>query len=289
LVCADLNAPPDQVPVYPAVTTRSQVLPFGELTWENFERLCYRLAGQSERVEYVARYGRSGQAQQGIDLFARLTSGKYEVWQAKRYESITAGEIKAIIDTFRAGTWPARSEQLVLAVQASLADTKVQDAIEQESAALKDIGVTLIPRGGEELSDILRGHPELIDDFFGRGWVEAFLGPEAAKKLGAQLDGAEFARVRAQLRKYYDAHFHLLDVGVALPLAPGVASDAPPSLLQRFTMPDVLVRNTIFDEQRAPNAGPSDNSSAEAAAPPTRSSGGMWAQSAAVTMFVEHR
>lgn len=30
--------------------------------WENFERLCYRLAGRAERVEYVSRYGRLGQA-----------------------------------------------------------------------------------------------------------------------------------------------------------------------------------------------------------------------------------
>jgi hypothetical protein len=37
---------------------------------------------------------------------------------------------------------------------------------------------------------------ELVDDFFGRGWVDAFLGPEAAKELGMRLDGAEFARVR---------------------------------------------------------------------------------------------
>jgi hypothetical protein len=29
---ADLNAPPDRVPAHPAVTTRPQGLPFGELT-----------------------------------------------------------------------------------------------------------------------------------------------------------------------------------------------------------------------------------------------------------------
>jgi hypothetical protein len=102
----DLNAPANGVPA-PPVITRVQVLPFGKLTWENFERLCYCLAGRAERVEYVARYGRSGQAQQGIDLFARVTNGKYEVWQAKRYESIVAREVKKIVATFRAGTWKA--------------------------------------------------------------------------------------------------------------------------------------------------------------------------------------
>ena len=110
----DLNAPPDQVPVNPPVTTRAQGLPFGELTWENFERLCYRLAGQGDRIEHVARYGRQGQAQQGIDLFARLSNAKYEIWQAKRYASVTAGDVKGIVETFLAGTWAAKAETLVL-------------------------------------------------------------------------------------------------------------------------------------------------------------------------------
>jgi len=263
----DLNAPPDGVPVCPPVTTRPQILPFGALTWENFERLCYRIASQGQRVEHLARYGRSGQAQQGIDIFARLTSAKYQVWQAKRYSSITAGDIRTIIKTFRAGTWKEKSEQLILAVQASLADTKVQDAIEREAVALKAIGITLIPRGGEELSEILRGYPELVDDFFGRGWVEAFLGPEIAKSLGARLDGAEFARVRAQLRDYYNAHFHLLDVGVALPMEPHTATETPPSLLQRYTIPDVLVRDTIFTDQQPPTPNQSDTASADTTAP----------------------
>jgi CRP-like cAMP-binding protein len=250
----DLNAPADFVPAHPPLITRVQVLPFGELTWENFERLCYRLAGRAERVEYVARYGRSGQAQQGIDLFARMATGKYEVWQAKRYGSIASSDVKTIVNTFRAGTWKDKSEQLILAVQASLADAKVQDEIEAQARALKAEGITFVPRGGEELSELLRGHPEVVDDFFGRGWVEAFLGLEAAKALGVRLDGAEFARVRAQLRRFYDAHFHLLDVGVVMPLAAADAvQDAPPSLLRRFAVPDVLVRNTITDEQRAPH------------------------------------
>ena len=52
---------------------------------------------------------------------------------------------EAIIDTFRAGTWAAKSDKLVLAVQASLADTKVQDAIEKEAAALKEVGIPSFP------------------------------------------------------------------------------------------------------------------------------------------------
>ena len=123
----ELSAPADGIAAYLPVVTKIQVLPFGGLTWENFERLCYRMAGRSERVEYVTRYGRMGQAQQGIDLFIRLSTGKYEVWQAKRYESIAASDIRAAVTAFRGGTWKDKSEQFILAVQASIADTKVQD------------------------------------------------------------------------------------------------------------------------------------------------------------------
>ncbi|SAL72411.1 NACHT domain protein [Caballeronia udeis] len=252
LLDAELNGPVDGIPSHPPVTTRVQVLPFGALTWENFERLCYRLAGKAQRVEHVARYGRPGQAQQGIDLFVRGTNAKYEVWQVKRYESVTATDVAAMVSKFRAGAWKDKSEKLILAVQASLADTKVQDGIEEQAAALKAVGVTLVPHGGEELSELLRSNPDIVDDFFGRQWVEAFLGPDIAKALGSRLDGGEFARVRAQLYKYYDAHFHLLDVGVALPLKmEGADYGAPPSLLQRFIVPDVVVRDTVAGDTPA--------------------------------------
>ena len=150
-------------------------------------------------------------------MYARLGNGKYEVWQAKRYGSIAARNVKAIVAAFWAGAWKDKSDRLVLAVQASLADTKVQNEVEKQADALKAEGITFVAYGGDELSEVLRAKPVLVDDFFERGWVEAFLGPEAAKALSARLDGGEFSRVRAQLRRFYDAHFHLLDVGVALP------------------------------------------------------------------------
>jgi hypothetical protein len=101
-----------------------------------------------------------------------------------------AGDVKAIVAAFRPGAWKKKSDRLVLVVQAPLADTKVKDETEAQAT-----GITFVPHGDEELSEILRGIHELVGDFFGRGWVDAFLDPEAAKALGMRLDGAEFARV----------------------------------------------------------------------------------------------
>jgi hypothetical protein len=35
----------------------------------------------------------------------------------------------------------------------------------------------------------LRQRPELIDDFFGRAWIDALLGVEAAERIRTRLDG----------------------------------------------------------------------------------------------------
>jgi hypothetical protein len=77
----------------------------------------------------------------------------------------------------------------------------------------------------------------------------------------------------AQLRRFYDAHFHLLDVGVALPLgAVDAAQGAPPPLLGRFAVPDVMVRDTTADVQRGPRPGESQDPS-DASAGTAESSG----------------
>jgi hypothetical protein len=63
-----LITPPTDFPSAP-VTTRAQKLPFGELRWENFERLCTRLERTQADIECCRLYGTSGQAQKGIDLY----------------------------------------------------------------------------------------------------------------------------------------------------------------------------------------------------------------------------
>ena len=261
VLACPLDAPPDRVPEERPVVTREQALPFGKLTWENFERLCYRLAGSTEGVEHYARYGRHGQAQQGIDIFVRRTDGKYDVWQAKRYASFSARDVRSAVDKFLAGTWSGRTERLFLAVQPSLAVTKIQEEIETQAVRLREKGISLKPLGGEELSEAIRDYPILVDDFFGRPWTEAFLGGEAARNLGSRLDGREFARIREQLCKFYHNHFHLLDVGAALPFEGAGQRDASPSLLERFAAPDIVVREKVWDSPA--NSGPE----AESAAP----------------------
>jgi len=239
-----IETPPDCVPAAGPVDTVSQVLPFGELTWENFERLCHRLASQDSEVEHSARYGTAGQAQQGIDIFARKKNGRYDTWQAKRYKKYSPSKLKSAVTKFLKGSWAARTETFVIAVQASLSDTKIQDEIEIQTKRLKKKGVLLIALGGEELSERLRDYPHLVRDFFGRSWIEAFFGSAVDQSLLDTLDGAEIASVRKQLAQVYQTQFHLLDRGAIESNDLSSRSDVDPErgLLTRFTRPDILIR-----------------------------------------------
>jgi hypothetical protein len=231
------TTPPDGVPL-PGTETRPQVLPFGNLTWENFERLCYRLAGKDSSIESYARYGRVGQAQHGIDVFARRRDGAYNVWQAKHHATFSASKLKAAVTVFLKGAWKTRASVFVLAVRCSLDDVRIRDAIEVETARLKAQGIGFLPMGAEELSEALRESPTLVSDFFGRWWARAFLGEFADRNLLERLDGAEFAKARKQLGAVYKHRFEFFD-----PIAHSVGGKGPsgPSLLQRFTPMDVWV------------------------------------------------
>lgn len=72
----------------PPVRGRLQNLPFGELEWENFERLCYRTARQTGDVErWAVLYGGRGQKQDGIDIYVRRpATSRYVCWQSKRHK-----------------------------------------------------------------------------------------------------------------------------------------------------------------------------------------------------------
>jgi hypothetical protein len=175
-----LQTPPTSR-VLPPVTTRAQELPFGQLAWEDFERLCLRLAAREARVEHCQLYGVRGQDQGGIDLYARPTFGsKYRVYQCKRERAFGAAKIRAAVEKFLQGDWVGRSDTLVLCTQESLEPTALALELERQAAALREQGITLIAWDSRRLSGALKEMPDLVDDFFGRAWVREFCGDEQA-------------------------------------------------------------------------------------------------------------
>lgn len=266
--------PPDAVPAEQPVHTRHQTLPFGALTWENFERLCHRLMALDGNVEYCDRFGQQGEAQAGIDIYARLQEGSYHCLQAKRHRKFSVTQLAGAVSSFLAGAWAGRAKYFTIALQSPFRSARQQEEVEKQATRLAKRGIVLVVLDGESMTERLRVHPMLVDDFFGRPWVVALLGHSAAESLGGRLDGAEFAHLRQQLAKVYEADFHFVDPGSF-----GSVSDESGrpelSLLERFLTPDIVVRETL--QQRVPlmtgNAAPKPLAGAgdalgDSAAPP---------------------
>ncbi|GAA2532678.1 FxSxx-COOH system tetratricopeptide repeat protein [Pilimelia columellifera] len=175
------------------VRTAPQILPFDELTSEDFERLVLRYLRRDPTVEQCRLYGTSGQKQYGIDLYARLRvpgpgGRRYLTIQCRNVATIGPSAIVAAAEDFLTGHWAQQSAVFVLATRASTRSTQQVEAIEAASRRLEAAGCRLEVWDGEELSERLRNLPELVDAFFAHGTALAFcaIAPDAdAQRHGA--------------------------------------------------------------------------------------------------------
>ena len=109
---ARLEVPPGPPPV--TVVTQLQSLPFGSLRWDDFERLCLRLARSDHEVEDARRYGIPGQDQYGIDLFARGRDRRVHGLPVQEGRAFGPADIGAAVDKFLEGPWAAQADRFVL-------------------------------------------------------------------------------------------------------------------------------------------------------------------------------
>lgn len=245
----DVDAPA----VAPPTVTREQVLPLGSLSWENFERLCFRLAHRGGDVEDARIYGKRGQAQEGIDLYVRRATGDYATWQCKRYQELTTTDIEEAVTKFLEGDWAGRTKLFRLAVAPSLNATKLAAEIEKQRTRFDAVNITFEPLDQDLLSLMLKEHPDLVDDFFGRSWVEAFNGPEAAARLsGRKLSREQKLNARCFIQTLYATHFQTVDGGIpaAAPVFRGAVSPLP--VFDRYVEPDIELVESIIEQGQAP-------------------------------------
>ena len=250
---------PESVVEASPVKTRISVLPFDQLSWPDFERLVFRLARKNSNVEYCATYGRTGQAQHGIDVYARLTGGKYICWQARNRKDVGTSDIEKAVDDFLKGRWAPLAERFVFCTRASLADTALQDAIEGQAARLLDEGIVFEGVDGTLLTAKLRSHPEIVDDFFGRRWLVAFAGEEVAESLNRPLEVQRVIALRSRLAEIYNARAQQLDPGLNVDLGRGESRD----IRKRFVVPHVDPANPFPELSSQPEDWPAEASGSD--------------------------
>jgi hypothetical protein len=243
----------EEVP--PPVTTRAQTLPLEELSWENFERLCYRLAILSGDCIDARIYGIPGQLQMGIDVMMR-TAAKYVTWQCKRYQKFRSSDLVSAVDEFLAHDWAKQTKTFQIAVTADLSDTNLVKTVEKQARRCSAKGIDLVPLDKSRLSVLLKNHPDLVDDFFGREWVVAFCGQEAGDSLrGRKLSKAKRILARTSLAEIYATHFNAVDLGLPAAAASLQEAISPFSLQQRYVIPKVDAITSQLVEKTGPEIG----------------------------------
>ena len=237
-----LDIPPTGT-VQPPVRTRTQLLPLQDLAWEDFERLCVRLARLESSIEHCQLYGTRGQRQHGIDLYARRTrSSDYVVYQCKRVARFGPTALKAAVTAFRRGTWFNSAKEFIICTTTDGSQTRTAEELERQQKSLRKRGILVRLFDRSEVSRLLNDEPSIVDDFFGRAWTEAFCGADAVEGLGRRLDAGQVIEFRRRLRDFYGEVFNLHDPGIPIPPQPG--TDSIP-LRDRYVAPDVLASDVL--------------------------------------------
>ena len=254
-----LLAPSAAPHMLPPVKTRPQFLPIGQLAWEDFERLCLRLLEQAAEPVHVLEanpavnataavarlYGERGQAQSGIDVYARVplvfgqtpSDRRFVSLQARRIEKLSPAALRSSVDDFLGGKWASVSRMFVYATSASASSTVLADEIEMQASRLLAESIEFVVWDEATISTQLKECPKLVDDFFGREWVRHFCGEPAVQSLGTRLDVAQAAKLRRDLDGIYRAVFGVSDSGQ---IAFRWAGTPTVALRDRFVTPDLV-------------------------------------------------
>jgi hypothetical protein len=178
-----LNLPmaPAQVP--PPIEPRRPYLPFDDpqFDWPFFQRLCAAIA-RAEGYTTVEEYGRSGQKQFGLDIYASASGRASCVYQARRIKQVTPRRLSTAVATYVSKGLRLEARRFVLCVASSTLDTRLTDQLVKLQAEYPDLEIALY--GRERLSEILRNRPDIVRAFFGDDWARAFCTtPEPAPPL----------------------------------------------------------------------------------------------------------
>jgi hypothetical protein len=234
-----LEMPVTEVPsTSPPVQSRPQVLPLDELSWEHFERLCLRYVRSRASVVMTQLYGVRGQKQHGIDLYVRLTEpARYEVYQCKRLKTLEASDIEKAVGKFLEGKWRDRAKAFRIMMSHPIEDTEIADAIVAATTQLSRYDIEFEVLGKEQISTWLKDQARIVDDFFSRGWVEAFCGPSVLPALERRLNAEAVALYRIRLKRFYEVLFNRYDPGIPIR---AVIGDKELPLKERFVLPEIF-------------------------------------------------
>ncbi|MBP2707391.1 hypothetical protein JOL79_26760 [Microbispora sp. RL4-1S] len=218
---SSLNGAPS-APAPAPVIGKLEILPFTALSWEDFERLQWRVMHDVEGLRHAQIYGDRGQAQYGLDIVALAPDGIGVALQSKKYTKFGAVEIRAAVKKFRTTERPFLVDRLIIGVASTVRRTGAMEELCEQSKTLQPISLELWD--AQRLSYLLRGRPEIVIEFFGMPTAEAFCLPfklnvpsvPAAEVVAIREAIARTPEVATGAQQYFDDAVTTSDPGQAL-------------------------------------------------------------------------
>lgn len=228
---------PIQTIVDPPIDTKEQELPLEKLSWEDFEKLCLAVVQIDFTINDCEIYGIKGQAQEGIDIYARQTNGRYSSYQCKRYQEFELNDINKAVEYFKGKEFFDKSDKLFLCTSCEWNKTQVQDRFEELKTELEKENITLVKWDKIQLSRLLKDKPQIVFDFFGLEWVKKFNGEPSLQQISGakKYDAKQIIEFRTELYEFYSTIFNIQDPGI-----PIKELNSPYTLQERFIIPDIL-------------------------------------------------
>jgi len=228
---------PSQTIVDPPIDTTIQELPLEKLSWEDFEKLCLAVVQIDYSINDCDIYGIKGQAQEGIDIFARQSNRRYSSYQCKRYQEFDSNDLDKAVNYFKKKKFYNKSDNLHICTSCEWSKTQVQDRFEELKTEFEKEKKTLIKWDKKVLSKLLKDQPQIVFDFFGIEWVRKFNGEPSLHHLSKskKIDAQQVAKFRKELYEFYSTIFNIQDPGI-----PIKELNSPYTLQDRFIIPDIL-------------------------------------------------
>jgi hypothetical protein len=171
------------------------------------------------------------------------------------------------------GEWSAQSDVFCLVTSADLSRTELAEEEKAQADRLRAMKIDFFPIDLKSLSERLKPHPDLVDDFFGREYVHRFCGVEAAAQLQQKrkLTSAQASELRKKLRLLYSQQFQSTDPGLPTVLASRPGEKLPLNLSRRYIPIDVYEQRELIRAKaiRPRPTGSSDPSSSSHRDPQT--------------------
>jgi hypothetical protein len=146
--------------------------PYSDLSADEFEELCVAILSREARGLIVERYGRSGQAQFGVDILGiEPATGEAVAIECKRRGELSIDLLRSITQLFwqnRARWLRVNVHRFIICVAAEIRDSHVSDLWLKEAKRFRRTGITLEIWSARTLTQKISKLPDVRKRFFPR-------------------------------------------------------------------------------------------------------------------------